>query len=140
MSWDLTPAGRRGPIPAALRGPAITARDQDLIAERRAHQASSSGNRGPSSSTPQRRRILCPFPNCSRLFNELGDLKKHKVAEHDYCKICDLDFEDDEAFHVHKMRSEKHITCPLCSVDFQSESGRNRHFKQVSLCNPNLNS
>ncbi len=132
MSWPM-PTRRPGPNPAALRGPAITARDQQLIAEHRAHQPSSSARNGQSSSAPHLRRFPCPFADCSRGYNELIALKTHKAAEHDYCKICDIDFKDDEAFHVHKMQSEKHITCPMCSVDFQSEAGRNRHFKQVKL-------
>ncbi len=131
MSSDSTPARRRGPMLAALRGPAITARDQALIAEHRAHQSSSSARNGQPSSAGPSRRFRCPFADCSRGFNHEKDLRTHKIAEHDYCKICDLDFKDDEAFHVHKMQSEKHITCPMCSVDFQSESGRDRHFKQV---------
>ena len=133
MSWNLTPPARgRGPMLAALRGPVITPRDQVLIAEHRAHQSSSSRGPGPSSSSASYRKPFpCPFSNCSRAFDEAKHLKTHKIAEHDYCKICQLDFEDDEALHVHKMYSEKHITCPMCSVDFQSESGRDRHFRQV---------
>ncbi len=76
----------------------------------------------------------CTFPDCKRVFKSLGLLKQHKASDdagHDYCKVCDLDFEDDDALHMHKIGSEKHICCEVCSEDFSSESGRDRHMRQV---------
>ncbi|KAL8950961.1 MAG: hypothetical protein Q9222_003022, partial [Ikaeria aurantiellina] len=73
----------------------------------------------------------CSFDGCKRGFRNVKELRKHKDKEHDYCKVCDIDFEDDEAFHKHKILSDRHITCAICSLDFKSESGRDRHYHQV---------
>lgn len=83
-------------------------------------------------SASQTSKFPCPYIDCTRGFLKEGDLRKHKMQDHDYCKICDEDFEDDEAFHKHKIMSERHITCTVCSLDFKSESGRDRHHKVVS--------
>lgn len=79
--------------------------------------------------------FTCSFPDCKRAFKSLGQLKQHKASDdagHDYCKLCDMDFEDDDALHLHKIGSEKHICCEVCSEDFESESGRDRHIRQVN--------
>lgn len=86
----------------------------------------------PAGSASQTSKFPCPYTDCTRGFLKEGDLRKHKMQDHDYCKICDEDFEDDEAFHKHKIMSERHITCTVCSLDFKSESGRDRHHKVVS--------
>lgn len=80
--------------------------------------------------------FACSFPDCKRAFKSLGLLKQHKASDdagHDYCKICDMDFEDDDALHLHKIGSEKHICCEVCSEDFESESGRDRHMRLVKM-------
>lgn len=91
--------------------------------------------------------FACSFPDCSRVFKSVGLLKQHKASDdagHDYCKICDMDFKDDDALHLHKIGSERHICCEVCSEDFESESGRDRHVRQVrknacvGLSNPSL--
>lgn len=81
----------------------------------------------------------CPFPDCDETFPTNALLIKHKASPdsgHDYCKICDLDFEDDDAYHIHKMSSDKHITCHICSEDFRSEAGCKRHMSQVGFALP----
>ncbi|KAL8859935.1 MAG: hypothetical protein Q9178_003482 [Gyalolechia marmorata] len=75
-------------------------------------------------SASQASKFPCPYTDCKRGFVKEADLRKHKMQDHDYCKICDEDFEDDEAFHKHKIMSERHITCTVCSLDFKSETGR----------------
>ena len=75
----------------------------------------------------------CTYDCCGRRFDNVKSLKRHKNAEHDYCKLCDEDFKDHEALHLHKMQSEKHVVCNICGLDFMSEPGRDRHAKQVSL-------
>ncbi|KAL8642511.1 MAG: hypothetical protein Q9228_000803 [Teloschistes exilis] len=70
----------------------------------------------------------CTYKDCDLGFQTRKDLRKHKFRDHDYCRVCDLDFEDDDAFHQHKIHSEKHICCTVCSLDFYSESGRDRHY------------
>lgn len=74
----------------------------------------------------------CTYADCKRGFRSLKDLCQHKIDEHDYCKVCDEDFDDLDALHRHKIASERHITCTVCSVDFLSEMGRDRHYTQVS--------
>ena len=83
-------------------------------------------------SASQTSKFACSYNDCKRGFLKETDLRKHKMQDHDYCKICDEDFEDDEAFHKHKIMSERHITCAVCSLDFRSESGRDRHYNVVS--------
>ncbi|KAL8939298.1 MAG: hypothetical protein Q9216_003433 [Gyalolechia sp. 2 TL-2023] len=73
----------------------------------------------------------CPYKDCDRGFRRLGDLLEHKMDEHDHCKICNEDFEDFDAFHDHKIASDRHITCTICSLDFKSEMGRDRHYTQM---------
>lgn len=60
------------------------------------------------------------------------------MSGHDYCKICKLDFEDDAAYHMHKMESEAHITCSICSEDFKSEGGLKRHGLQMHAHEQNI--
>lgn len=62
-------------------------------------------------------------------------MKKHKeiVPEHEYCTICDIDFEDETRFLIHKIQDGKHIACPVCGIEFRSEGGRDGHIRQVSV-------
>ncbi|KAL8870163.1 MAG: hypothetical protein Q9174_003731 [Haloplaca sp. 1 TL-2023] len=73
----------------------------------------------------------CPYPECKRGFQGLGDLRIHKENEHDYCRTCDVDCEDFDGLHQHKIMSDRHICCTVCSMDFRSESGRDRHYIQM---------
>lgn len=75
----------------------------------------------------------CSYKGCNRRFDKEKGLRIHKEAEHDYCKVCDEDFDDSDALHFHKMQSEKHVVCNICGIEFLSEPGRDRHAKQVSL-------
>lgn len=100
------------------------------------HRAGQSVRSAQVDSVP---RIQCPFPDCDQMFHTNALLIKHKAnpeSGHDYCKLCDLDFEDDDAYHIHKMSSDKHITCHICSEDFRSEAGCKRHMSQVRFALP----
>lgn len=100
------------------------------------HRLSQSARSAQVDTAPQ---FLCPFPECGESFPTNALLIKHKAnpnSGHDYCKLCDLDFEDDDAYHIHKMSSDKHITCHICSEDFRSEAGCKRHMSQVSFTLP----
>lgn len=101
-----------------------------------ARPSSGMPNQEPTAHNPKSshfgKRYACTFKGCGRRFDEKASLAKHKDSEHDYCVACDLDFDDDEALHVHKMQSSMHIICPICGIDFKSEPGRDRHAKQVS--------
>ncbi|KAL8669351.1 MAG: hypothetical protein Q9168_006056 [Polycauliona sp. 1 TL-2023] len=92
----------------------------------------------PAGSASQTSKFPCPYPDCNRGFLKETELRKHKMRDHDYCKLCDEDFEDDEAFHKHKIMSERHITCTVCSLDFRSESGRDRHYNLMHASSHNV--
>ena len=77
------------------------------------------------------KKFPCTYAGCGRRFDDKKGLVRHKDSEHDYCKVCDEDFKDEEALHLHKMQSEKHVVCNICGVEFMSEPGRDRHAKQV---------
>ena len=73
----------------------------------------------------------CTYKDCTRGFAKEKSMKAHKDEDHDWCRDCNLDFEDNDAFIQHKIENEdKHICCRICGTDFQSEGGRNRHEKQ----------
>ena len=79
----------------------------------------------------------CLYADCGMGFKDERALKDHKFYEHDgYCKVCDIDTEDEQSLLLHKMSSLKHITCQFCGKDFRSEAGRDRHEKLVSTLNP----
>jgi len=76
-------------------------------------------------------KFPCLYKDCTQGFGKLPDLKAHKSEEHYYCKVCDVDCEDDDDFLNHKVASERHICCHECGEDFRSESGRDRHLRLV---------
>lgn len=93
----------------------------------------------PRMSRPiSQRKVACTFDDCSRLFLSVEEMRSHKESEplHDYCDRCDMDFENEERFLIHKiMTASKHIVCPICGIDFRSEGGRDAHIRQVNqLC------
>lgn len=81
------------------------------------------------------RRYACTFKGCAASFDNLKDLRKHKrnADEHEYCSKCDEDFDNWDDFVAHKASSKEHISCKFCGEDFKTNSGRDRHIKQVSL-------
>ena len=79
----------------------------------------------------------CSYQNCDKGFYRAKDLKRHKIAEHEWCSNCDLDFEDDVALIEHRIASTlagegKHVACLKCGDDFGCEAGRKRHTQLVS--------
>jgi len=75
----------------------------------------------------------CTYEKCRFGFESSKLLKKHKMDQHDYCKKCDMDFEDFQKHLDHKVGSPNHITCPVCGEDFKSSGGRDAHILAVSL-------
>ena len=80
----------------------------------------------------------CSYRNCTKGFSRAKDLKRHKVAEHDWCSVCDVDCEDDVALIEHRIASTlaeegKHIACLKCGDDFRCEAGRDRHTQLVNF-------
>ena len=99
----------------------------------------------PPTNFARERPFSCTFSGCHLAFKTKAQLNRHKASDesgHEYCKYCDMDFEDDDAHHMHKMTSDKHICCGICSEDFKSEEGCNRHMAQVwfpTAAAPNVN-
>ncbi|KAK4553939.1 hypothetical protein LTR86_009115 [Recurvomyces mirabilis] len=95
-----------------------------------------------------KKRVQCTYPDCIAEFDDQAAMKKHKKhdPDHDYCKKCDIDFVDFEAFTQHKVsmmdafqrnkyreKDERpvHITCEFCGEDFESFGGRRLHRQQM---------
>ncbi|KAL8690828.1 MAG: hypothetical protein Q9224_004313 [Gallowayella concinna] len=159
------PVSKRAPKTAAKEGPKGTFKENELSWSNSPAQISSSkapppsigsNYRSPSlySGAPQQPKPIagpssavsasqaapfpCPHADCNRGFQKLGALRKHKDQEHDYCMVCDEDFDDDDALHKHKIMSERHITCTVCSLDFKSEMGRDRHYEVMHAASNNV--
>ena len=77
-----------------------------------------------------RKQFPCSYENCLAGFDKLKVLQRHKLENHDYCRICDLDCDDFQDLLDHKILSPKHITCHICSEDFRSSGGRDGHVKR----------
>lgn len=73
----------------------------------------------------------CTYETCTRGFMNKKAFKDHKEQEHAYCRECDEDYEDGEELLKHKVNSKNHICCGICGQDFRSESGRDKHVRQV---------
>lgn len=76
-------------------------------------------------------RFPCSYEDCTQGYERERELKVHKHENHNYCRVCDEDFDNDEELLYHKITSEFHICCCVCGDDFHSEGGRDRHQRQV---------
>ena len=83
-------------------------------------------------SAKQDSKVPCTYEDCTRGFTKEVDMKRHKDEDHDWCRLCNVDCADDEAFLEHKVLSEMHICCDVCGEDFRSDKGKERHMRQVS--------
>ena len=83
-------------------------------------------------SAKQDSKVPCTYEDCTRGFTKESDMKRHKDEDHDWCRLCNVDCADDEAFLEHKVLSEMHICCDVCGEDFRSDKGKERHMRQVS--------
>lgn len=97
----------------------------------RATKSTPTAEKVQANAVSQDSKFPCPYKDCDRGFAKLGNLLEHKMNEHDYCKVCNEDFEDYDALHQHKIVSDRHITCTVCSLDFRSEMGRDSHYTQM---------
>ena len=81
-------------------------------------------------------KFPCTYIDCTLGFENEKAMKKHKEKEHHYCRLCDEDCNDFDELLNHKLYNEEHICCCVCGQDFHSESGRDRHERQVikSVC------
>lgn len=76
-------------------------------------------------------KFPCTYENCTLGFMNMKALRGHKEKEHDYCRICDEDYDSGDKLLEHKMNSNNHICCSVCGQDFGSEGGRDKHVRQV---------
>jgi len=55
-------------------------------------------------------KVKCTYEDCPKRFASVDSMIKHKVKDpdHDYCKRCDVDCEDDMAYLIHQIQSPKH--------------------------------
>ncbi|KAI8943101.1 hypothetical protein NX059_001131 [Plenodomus lindquistii] len=89
--------------------------------------------RGPEVDPPVKVRVKCTYKDCDLWFNDEKTMKRHKrhSDEHDYCHLCDEDFEDVDAYIQHKIiRPDNHDrACRVCGEEFKSEAGLKRHIE-----------
>lgn len=102
------------------------------VAAPQAAEPTLSMNAGKSAkSAKQDSKVPCTYEDCTRGFTKETDMKRHKDEDHEWCRLCNVDCADDEALLEHKVQSEKHICCDICGEDFRSETGKERHMRQV---------
>ena len=77
-------------------------------------------------------KVPCTYKDCTRGFTKETDMCRHKDEDHDWCRLCNVDCEDDLALLQHKVDSDRHICCDVCGEDFRSETGKERHMRLVS--------
>ncbi|KAF2867630.1 hypothetical protein BDV95DRAFT_631007 [Massariosphaeria phaeospora] len=75
----------------------------------------------------------CTYKDCSASYDSEKMMKSHKKHsdEHDYCPVCDEDFDSYEDLAQHKAyRPDNHgKACRVCGEEFKSESGLKRHIE-----------
>ena len=119
-------------LPPHLRSLAATKTAANTPAKN--HERESSGKMVAgkiSRSIKHESKFPCTYEKCTRGFMDQKALKNHKEEEHDYCRVCDEDYDNWDNLLEHKMNSFNHITCGVCGEDFRSESGRDKHVHQV---------
>ncbi|KAF1967896.1 hypothetical protein BU23DRAFT_583634 [Bimuria novae-zelandiae CBS 107.79] len=86
----------------------------------------------PASLTPIN-GVPCTYPDCPASFATVRQMHRHKkeAEEHDYCSLCDKDFESYDDLALHKaFTPEKHNkACRVCGEEFKSRSGLQRHIE-----------
>ncbi|MCJ1466960.1 hypothetical protein MMC07_005582 [Pseudocyphellaria aurata] len=120
----------RDAIPPHLRDPQTTPSARGIPSIPAAQ--ATNGHVNPARAFP------CSFADCEEAFPTEALLLRHKgspYSGHDHCKLCKLDFEDDSAYHLHKMQSEMHaheqnITCRGCGKVFLKGAALLNHIEQ----------
>ena len=119
-------------LPPHLRN--LAAIKTDVNTSVKIQQSKSSGKKDVcrvSRSIKYESNFPCTYEKCTRGFMNKKAFKDHKEEEHDYCRVCDEDYENEDQLLDHKMKSENHICCGVCGQDFRSEAGRDKHVRQV---------
>jgi hypothetical protein len=117
--------------PSALSGPSATVAQKISKHGTRAAPSMNSGTAVKSAKHSS--RFPCFYEYCTEGFEREKDLKVHKHENHNYCRVCDEDFDSFDELLYHKINSEFHICCCVCGDDFHSEGGRDHHQRQVSI-------
>ena len=127
--------GRQQPVPeASLLDMPLPHLDGKSMAAAQAPKPTKSMNAGKlAKSAKYDSKVPCTYEDCTRGFTKETDMKRHKDEDHDWCRLCNVDCVDDLAVLEHKVQSERHICCDVCGEDFRSETGKERHMRQVSL-------
>ena len=88
-----------------------------------------------STPTESTGKFKCTYKDCDMWFESEKYMRRHKKLsdEHDYCALCDMDFDDCDDLAKHKIfRPDKHnLACRICGAEFKSKSGLNRHIELV---------
>ena len=78
---------------------------------------------------PQQVRCNVCISN-SKNYKTFERLQEHKLHRHNYCIICDIDFQDIDTLNEHRMESADHHYCIPCSLDFVNVEALKEHIKQ----------
>ncbi|KAH7068075.1 hypothetical protein BKA63DRAFT_105670 [Paraphoma chrysanthemicola] len=77
--------------------------------------------------------VKCTYEDCYESFDTEKEMRRHKKYsdEHDYCYKCDEDYEDPEAYALHKITKPKvhDLACRVCADEFKTKSGLKRHIE-----------
>ena len=63
-------------------------------------------------------------------YKTFDGLQDHKVRRHNYCVICDCDFQRRSDLAEHKQQTEGHYFCSPCNLDFVVKESLEDHKKQ----------
>ncbi|KAF2686662.1 hypothetical protein K458DRAFT_429632 [Lentithecium fluviatile CBS 122367] len=79
------------------------------------------------------KKIKCTYEDCDLSFDTEKQMRSHKKysSKHDYCAVCNMDFESCDDLAMHKVfRPDNHnLACRICGDEFKSKSGLNRHIE-----------
>ena len=119
-------------LPPHLRGLAATKTAANGSVNNRESESSGKMDAGRvSRPIKYESKFPCTYEKCTRGFMNKTAFNRHKEKEHDYCRVCEEDYEDGDKLFEHKMSSMNHICCGVCGQDFNSEGGRDKHVRQV---------
>ncbi|KAA3676969.1 early growth response protein 1 [Paragonimus westermani] len=92
-------------------------------------------NHGQSKSKPLEKAFACQFPNCSKRFARIDELKRHQRTHSDVrqfvCDVCGKGFTRSDHLMTHRRThtGERPYPCEHCDRRFARSDERNRHMK-----------
>jgi hypothetical protein len=71
-------------------------------------------------------KVKCSFKDCFEFFSSLKEMKQHKKysQQHDYCHICDLDFDDWSTAVAHKSQMSGMDGFRKTQKEYKKEKGQ----------------